>query len=467
MSNPVDFSDYVKKLESLIDSPSAAVSTPESAIVSHPESIPITQSSHPQKSSTKLKLLIVSQHISQTSGSGKMSKWLIRELSKTDWLNIVHFATHKCGTAASDRTYPPSVKVYDISEMDKKPDKPGQSLGLNELPNVIRKEKPHVILFYGDMINITRYTECVRQANLDRTFRIWMFIDQNHMYLPPPAVDIINRESDTVFTYSQEWKTHMKAQGIIRNIGIIAPIFDQTTCRLIPKEVARQSASLPADVTIFLSTHRNQPRKRLDITIMAFVELIVKYPAKNIFLLCVCDKGEQGGHSLFEIFSNELRRRTASQEYFGNRLLITSSPTTYSYKDDDMNIFYNLADVGVNCSDGDGYNLCAFEQMGLGIPQIVSDIAGHRDFCTSSNSLIVKPSLQCYVPGVLSALGGEMQMVKSSDVTKAMEAYIMEDDLRKTHGTKARESVLKYTCEKSMASIIKYLESQYKDLNIE
>jgi len=61
------------------------------------------------------------------------------------------------------------------------------------------------------------------------------------------------------------------------------------------------------------------------------------------------------------------------------------------FKDDDINVFYNLADVGVNSADGEGWGLCNFEQMGVGVPQVVPDIGGFKEFITSSNSIIVKP----------------------------------------------------------------------------
>jgi hypothetical protein len=41
------------------------------------------------------------------------------------------------------------------------------------------------------------------------------------------------------------------------------------------------------------------------------------------------------------------------------------------FRDEDINMFYNVADVGVNSADGEGWGLCNFEQMGVGVPQVV------------------------------------------------------------------------------------------------
>lgn len=456
-----NFANYVKDLEKIVETGSNRI---ESSVQQN-----VVKGSRP------LKLLYVGPHISQTSGCGKISYNLLKELSKhSSWLKIVQFSTQKT-TAVTERSIDSSIKVHDFTGNSNSADKKSQTqqtqaehlLGLTEFPNVIRREEPDILLIYDNMINITRYTECLRQNNINRTFRIWVFVDQRHPFMPPPAVDIINRDSDRVFVYTKEWKSHFLELGVIRPIDVVSYGIDSSVIRVIPRNVARQSAGLPNDITVILSTHRNQPHKKLDVSIMAFVELITKFPAKNIFLLCVCDKGELGGYSLFEMFSNELKSRSAPLDYFGNRLLITSSPASYCYKDDQMNMFYNLADIGLNCADGEGFGLCPLEQMAVGIPQVVSDVIGHRDFCNSSNSLIVKSKSKFYIPNAQSPMGGETYPVNPSDVANALEQYILQDDLKKAHCASAKETAAKYTCERSVASLVRALTNAHKDLSEE
>ena len=437
-----DFSKYVENLEQLINNTSSS----SNAAVPRTDTV------------SSLKLLLVSQHIANTTSCGKISHGLIRELSKHSWISTIHFATKRSDTRAIDRNYPPNIKVIDVFDSDKKADH-SSGLGISELTRVIKKETPNIVLIYGDMVSITKYIECIRQTSIERPFRIWLYLDQDNTFIPPPAVDIINRDTDQVFVYSNEWRTHLKGCGVIRNIGVLTPGFDQDSLRIIPRGVARQQANLPGDMFIFLCTYRNRPNKRLDIAIMAFVELIVKYPVKQIFMLCACDKGEQGGYQLFEIFYNELRKRKESQEYFGNRLLVTATSTPYNYKDTDINIFYNLADVGINCSDGVGFGLSAFEQMSVEIPQIVTDSIGYRDFCNSSNSILVKPFMQSYIPTVSNPLGGEIEVVRPQDVSKAMEQYVIQEDLRKVHSANAKETVRKYMWKENILPLLKGLEN--------
>lgn len=105
--------------------------------------------------------------------------------------------------------------------------------------------------------------------------------------------------------------------------------------------------------------------------------------------MCICDKGEKGGWWLFEIFARELKLRGVPLERFGNRLMISSQDMVF--RDEDINVFYNLADVGVSAAEGEGWGLCSFEQMGVGVPQVVPDVGGYKEFCKSDNSVLVKP----------------------------------------------------------------------------
>ena len=120
-------------------------------------------------------------------------------------------------------------------------------------------------------------------------------------------------------------------QGITRPVDVFLHGFHSNMFFPVPKELARRQLQLPNDIFVFMCMNRNQPRKRYDVLIMAFVELLVKYPTKPVYLLAVCDKGDKGGWWLFELFQRELRLRNVSLDLFGNRLIVTSQ--NMSFKD--------------------------------------------------------------------------------------------------------------------------------------
>ena len=142
---------------------------------------------------------------------------------------------------------------------------------------------------------------------------------------------------------------------------------------------------------------------------------------------------------------------------FGNRLMITSKDTCY--RDEDINLLYNCGDVGISCAEGEGFGLCTFEQMSIGVPQIVPEINGYTEYCNENHSLMVKPSLRCYIPLAHHSVSGEAQLVDPEIVSKAMERYVFDENLRKLHGKLGKEKVSEYTWEKAAAVLVKRLKA--------
>lgn len=177
-------------------------------------------------------------------------------------------------------------------------------------------------------------------------------------------------------------------------------------------------------------------------------------------LLCV-DKGERGGYQLFDIFARELKLKNAPVEQFGNRLMITSNDV--GYKDEDINLFYNIADAGVSCSEGEGFGLCSFEQMAVGVPQIVPNINGYNEYCNRDNSLLIDPSYRNYIPQAYNIVTGEAQIVDYMKVAEAMERYVLDESLRKEHGKQAKETVRKYTWDTAVKQFVKRLADAHEE----
>jgi glycosyltransferase involved in cell wall biosynthesis len=350
------------------------------------------------------------------------------------------------------RPYPQGVKVIDATALDKEK-QPG--FALSELPNTILSEKPDVVFIYNDLSVICAYIEEIRKVISRRTFKIWAYVDMTYVAPPQATVDILNRDVERIFCFTKSWKDSITSQGITRPVDVMNHGVDTSLFRSIPKELARQTLGLPKDIFLFTSLNRNIPRKRLDLLVMSFVTLIVRFPTKPIFLLMVADKGDRGGFQLFDIFARELKQNNATVEMFGNRLMLTSKDTCY--RDEDINMLYNCGDAGISCAEGEGFGLCTFEQMSVGVPQIVPEINGYTEYCTSENSLLVKPSMRYYIPQVYHSVPGEAQMVDPNVVAKTMERYVFDESLRKLHGKLAKEKASSYTWEKCVAIMTKRL----------
>jgi glycosyltransferase involved in cell wall biosynthesis len=479
-----DLPAYLKSLEAIIGGANVPVPAPSPAPAPVPTPTPVdttaptsftfttasptnsvtTVVTPPTGTQKKLKFLMVSTHAHQFTGYSKVSYHTLQLLSKIPWLTTIHYGFQKMQHVPPGfRPYPSNIEVIDAVATEQ-PGQPGnQGFGFAALPDIIRKKQPNVVMIYNDMSIVTKFLEEIRKSGVPRNFKIWVYCDQVYNTQLQGYLDVLNRDADIVFAFTPFWKKCLKDQGITRPLEVLGHGFDPKQFFSLPKEVVRKQIGLPNEAFLLLNLNRNQPRKRYDILLMAFVELLVKYPTKPIFLMCVCDKGEKGGWWLFEIFQRELKLRGVPIEQFGNRLMISSQDMIF--KDEDVNMFYNVADVGISTAEGEGWGLCQFEQMGVGIPQVVPDIGGFKDFANTDNSMIVKPKYRYYLPSVYSPVGGEAQVCDPHDVCLAIEEYLLDSEKRASHGKKAKETVLNYTWEKATSRLIKRLEDERDEMD--
>ena len=412
---------------------------------------------------SKLKFLLVSTHMHQFTGYSKVSHNMIKELSQKPWLKLTHYGFQKMPQVPEGyRPYPSNVDVYDAATHEKPQQ---QGFGYNQLSDYIRRTEPNIVMIYNDLSVVSRFLDEIRKSGIPRTFKLWVYCDQVYNTQLQPYLDVLNRDADLIFAFSNGWKKCLKEQGINRPIDVITHGFDKEKFFPIPRDLVRKQLGLPNDRFIILNLNRNQPRKRYDILIMAFVELVCKYPTKPIYLFCVCDKGEKGGWDLFGLFKRELLLRKVPIEQYADRLMVSSMDMTF--KDEDINMFYNVANVGINTADGEGWGLCNFEQMGVGVPQVVPDIGGFKEFSTKDNSMLVKPTIRYHLPMVYCPVGGEALACNPHDICLAIEEYVINSSKLEEHGKAARETVLKYTWPSCLSNLIKRLEREKEDLENE
>jgi glycosyltransferase involved in cell wall biosynthesis len=411
-----------------------------------------------------LRILLVSTHIRQVTGYSKVAYNLVKQIAAIPKVRLMHYGFQRYTgphEGSLNREYPAGVEEIDVIGLPGA--KADGGFGFLDIVQIIKTRKPDIVMFYNDLSVISRYVEFINKSELDRTaFKVWIYADQIYGTQKKVYLDIVNRDADRVFAFSEYWKGVLKSQGVHRPISIINHGFETADFPVKDKKEIRKKIGLPDDAFIFMSLNRNQPRKRLDLLVMAFAELVVKHPQKPVHMIMVCDKGDKGGWNLFDIYAREIKLHGGLLDILGNRLMITSE--NMSYSDDDINTLYNAADVGVSCAEGEGWGLCSFEMMGVGKPQVVSDVGGHKDFCIDGvNSQVVPAAHRYYLPDVYCALGGEAWAVDPSEFSGAMEKYVMDSELVVAHGEAAKKKIGEYTWEKVTRELRKWIEREVED----
>jgi glycosyltransferase involved in cell wall biosynthesis len=333
--------------------------------------------------------------------------------------------------------------------------------GFSQLPDYVRKVKPDVILIYNDAGVICRFldklTEKLTEAER-KQYKMIIYLDQVYVIQRPELLGRIEKDADAYFAFTQYWKQMLEKQGVKKPIYVLRHGFDASQFVIKDRVAMRKKHGIPENLFLFLNLNRNTPRKRYDIVVTAFAELVARHPTKPLALLAVCDGGETGGFPIQEIYLRELERLGVPIQFHAQKLMITKSALTYT--DELINELYSLSDVGITAAEGEGFGLCQFEAMGVGIPQVVPWIGGFRDFCEhGKNCQTVKPKYRSYLALGQSSVGGMAELVDAHDLMLAAEEYVMDSDMRASHGVKARETVLQYSWTKEVAGLERVIQT--------
>jgi glycosyltransferase involved in cell wall biosynthesis len=410
----------------------------------------------------KPKLLLVGTHAHQTTGYSKVTYNIIKELAKINSYELYHFGFQKFKDVPPDyRPYPANVSVYDPAAIEKA----GQAqqemgFGFSQLPNYIRQVKPDIVLIYNDAGIVCRYLDKLTEqlTPQDRTYKLIIYLDQVYQLQRPEFLARMDKDTNAFVTFTTYWKQVLETQGIKKPIGILRHGFDQEQFQVLNKPAMRKKHNVPENVFLILNINRNTPRKRYDIVVTAFAELVARHPTKPLALLAVCDNGETGGFPIQEIYMRELSRLKLQVQFHAHKLMI--SKESQSYTDTMINELYSLSDIGVSAAEGEGFGLCHFEAMGVGIPQVVPNVGGFKDFCIhNKNSQLIEPKWRNYLPLSHSGVGGVSELVDAHDLSIGMEDYLLDSELRKVHGQAARETVLQYSWAEEVTNLVRFLES--------
>ncbi len=134
------------------------------------------------------------------------------------------------------------------------------------------------------------------------------------------------------------------------------------------RRIARQ-AIYPADNGalqngfVVLNANRNQPRKRIDLTMEGFA-LFAKNKPGNVFLHL---------HMGLKDIGWDLKYLAKRFQIEDRVIYSTDGDMQPHVEETSLNTIFNAASVGINTASSEGWGLVSFEQAAAGLPQIVPD----------------------------------------------------------------------------------------------
>ena len=347
-----------------------------------------------------MRFVLVSTHIDQTTGYSKVSHALLRQLATlAPKVKTFHFGFQRHPARANIRKIPDGVTCYDAAANE---DPKEEGFGFNKIHEYLDMVNPDVVMIYNDPLIVCRFIESMKYEPGKSPYRLWVYLDQVYEGAAPQLIDLIRRNAERVYCFSEHWKRVFLDYGPAPDVRVLEHAVDQTVISNLPadaRHAIRASVSLPNDAIVLLNANRNSQRKRLDLTIQGFVRALSKNP--KLHLMIASNMNPQNGafYDLQRVYLEELKVRGLDTfPYMKNLILVdTSAPNIID--DDGVNQMYNLADIGINTSDGEGFGLCQLEHLYTGAPQVVTDLAAYQAFMDDKVSVLIPVTGRAYFPG--------------------------------------------------------------------
>jgi len=169
------------------------------------------------------------------------------------------------------------------------------------------------------------------------------------------------------------------------------------------------------DDFIFLNTNRNQPRKKLDITMEGFKLFSEGRTGVKLYMHC----GVIDAHLDIGKYAHRLG--------IDKQLILSNLQRgPQQVPDQVLNLIYNSCDVGVNTGLGEGWGLPAVEHAATGNLQLVPGHSACKELFQDCGIII-----PTRVPWVFDQIMTEGRIVSAEDVAEAMSTAYSNTNLRK------------------------------------
>jgi glycosyltransferase involved in cell wall biosynthesis len=375
-----------------------------------------------------MRFVLVSTHVDQTTGYSKVSHALLRQLATlSPTVKTFHFGFQRHPARVGMRKVPEGVTSYDAAANE---DPKEEGFGFNKIYEYLEMVNPDVVMIYNDPVTICRFIEAMKYEPGKKPYRLWVYLDQVYQGAAPQMIDAIRNMAERVYCFSDAWKRVFLEYGPAPDVRVLGHAVDSNIFSALPADARhsiRTSVNLPADAIVLLNANRNSQRKRLDLTIQGFVRALAKNP--KLHLMVASNLNPQAGayYDVQRIYTEELKlHKLDTFQYIRNLILVdTSAPNVID--DDGVNQMYNLTDIGINTSDGEGFGLCQLEHLYTGAPQVVTDLIAYSAFLNDKVAAAVPASGRSYFAGAMPH-GLWYPTFEPDDVAKQIEYTVSHLD---------------------------------------
>lgn len=291
------------------------------------------------------------------TGFGRVAEHLIPALAKKHEVHALSVNWH-----GDPNDMQKHCKMYPAMAYGNDP------FGSHRMKELTDEIKPDVIFIVNDIWVAINLCDTVKDLKESLGFKTVVYTPIDSYGLFPELREPM-QEWDQLITYTQFAKEEIEKIGYDKPIEVVGHGTDFSKFHPLNQSECRKALGVPEDVFIVFNGNRNQPRKRIDLTIKGFIEFAKDKPDARLWL----NMGKKDmGWDLIPLF-----KRTAKDAgYDATGKLILTSPNFATHNClsiEQLNQVYNASDVGVNTCLGEGWGLVNSEHAATGVAQIVPD----------------------------------------------------------------------------------------------
>lgn len=259
----------------------------------------------------------------------------------------------------------------------------GDMWGMDRFAHVCAEFAPDVVVINSDPWNVAGF---MRRA--PKAVPVVAYMPVDGLNLDRAVVTQLKKLTAAMwysdFGHGEAVKSGFRGERLVIPHGLDAKLF-----RPVDKVSARQALDLPTDAFIVGNVNRNQPRKRLDLTVQYFAEWVRTHRIKDTYLLLHCAKHDIGWNL----------ESLARHHGVANRVIFTGSDhLREAAETSQMPLVYSALDIQVSTTSGEGWGLTTMEGMACGVPQIVPAWAALAEW--AEPAIQVPCSVQLAHPGI-------------------------------------------------------------------
>jgi D-inositol-3-phosphate glycosyltransferase len=353
------------------------------------------------------------------TGFGRVAENLLPALA--EHYEVVVMATNYHGDpheeAKKYRVYPAMIHGTD-------------PFGSHRIAEIIQQEKPDLVWITNDIWIALSLWEAAKPLQDQIGFKWFVYtpVDSYGLFpsLAPPMM-----EWSGLATYTEFGKEELVKMGYDKPIAVIPHGTDFSKFFPIDPVECRKELGVPADVFIVFNGNRNQPRKRIDLTIKAFIDFAQNKPDARLWL----NMGAKDmGWPIIDLF----KRVARDAEYDPTGKLILTSPhfsTHNCLPIEKLNKVYNSADIGINTCIGEGWGLVNTEHAAAGVAQVVPD---HTSLKEIFNDI---PRIACNGSETDRNYGLERLLPDPDSLAEILTSYYEDRNALKTAGNWCYERI--------------------------